>query len=127
VLIEATRDHRGAFFLGRGIEELLGERVPLLRVHVIAPFEARAERIARQVSLMPSRAEERVRRSDEENAWFYRYFFHADWTDRGRYGMTLDTAVLTPHECAQKLAHAAAHWTVSVGGSKPPHTSLRHA
>lgn len=127
VLAEAARDPRGALFLGRGIGELLGGRTPLLRIHVVAPFEVRAERIARQVSLMLSRAEERVRRSDDENAWFYRSFFQADWSDRGRYDMTLDTAVLTPYECAQKLAHAVAHWTVAAGGSRPPRMSLRHA
>jgi hypothetical protein len=36
---------------------------------------------------MRSRAEERVRRSDEENAWFYRYFFGLDWKDRTRYDL----------------------------------------
>lgn len=42
VLVEACGDHRGAFFLGRGIGELLAGRVPLFQVHVTAPLPVRA-------------------------------------------------------------------------------------
>jgi cytidylate kinase len=111
VLIEACGDRRGALFLGRGIGELLHGQAPLLRVHVVAPFDVRAERIMQQVSVMRSRAEERVRGSDEENAWFYRYFFQANWSDPARYDLILDSSVLTPNECAQRLVKAMARLT----------------
>jgi hypothetical protein len=87
VLLEVCADRRRPLFLGRGIGELLQGHVPLVRVHVVASFDVRVERIMRQVNIMRSRAEERVRRSDEENAWFYRYFFGLDWKDRTRYDL----------------------------------------
>ena len=77
-LLSAAADRRGALFLGRGIEELLRGHVALVSVHVVAPFETRVERIVQRVNIMRSRAEERVRRSDGENAWFYRHFFGLD-------------------------------------------------
>jgi hypothetical protein len=107
-LLTAATDRRGALFLGRGIEELLRGHVAVVSIHVVAPFEARVERIMRQVNIVQSRAEERVRRSDDENAWFYRYFFQVDWSDPGRYDLILDTSVLTLHECAQQLGEAVA-------------------
>lgn len=107
-LLDAATDRRGALFLGRGIEELLRGHVGLVSVHVVAPLETRAERIMQQVNIMRSRAEERVQRSDDENAWFYRYFFQVDWSDPGRYDLILDTSVLTLHECAQQLGEAVA-------------------
>jgi cytidylate kinase len=110
-LLDAATDRRGALFVGRGIEELLRGHVPLLSVHVVAPFETRVERIMRQVNIMRSRAEERVRRSDEENAWFYHYFFHVHWADPDRYDLIFDTSILTPHECAQQLAKTMAQWS----------------
>jgi hypothetical protein len=103
-LLAACRDSPGALFLGRGIGELLQGYVPVLRVRVVAPFALRCERIMRQVNLHRPRAEERVRRSDDENAWFYRYFFQVDWSEPGRYDLILDTSVLTPVEAAQELA-----------------------
>ena len=83
-LLDAPADRRGALFVGRGIEELLRGHVPLLSVHVVAPFETRVERIMRQVNIMRSRAEERVHGSDGENTWFYRTFFGIDWNGLAR-------------------------------------------
>jgi len=117
VLLAACRDSRGALFLGRGIGELLEGHAPLIRIRVVAPFELRCQRIMRQVNIMRSRAEERVRRSDAENAWFYHYFFGFDWTDPDRYDLILDTSILTPHECARQLAETI---TQRGGADAPP-------
>jgi cytidylate kinase len=108
-LLEACSNRRGTLFLGRGIGELLQGHVPLVRVHVVGSFDVRVERIMRQVNIMRSRAEERVRRSDEENAWFYRYFFGLDWTDPAPYDLILDTSTGTVRE-------AASRWGLRVRG-----------
>lgn len=107
-LMAACRASRGALFLGRGISELLHGHVPLLRTRVVAPFELRCQRIMRQVNLTSSRAEERVRRSDEENAWFYRHFFGLNWDDSARYDLIIDTGGLTVAEAAARVARAVA-------------------
>ncbi len=109
ILVEICADRRGVLFLGRGIGDLLRGHIPLFSVHVIAPFQTRAERIMRQVNILRSRAEERVRHSDEENAWFYRYFFQVDWSDRRRYDLVLDTSTLSPREAATHIVEAMAH------------------
>ncbi len=67
-------------------------------MHVIAPFELRVGRIERQVNVSRSRAEERVRRSDEENAWFYRTFFGIDWGDLRRPDIVIDTGTVSVAE-----------------------------
>ena len=107
-LLDAATDRRGALFVGRGIEELLRGHAPLLLVHVVAPFETRVERIMRQVNIMRSRAEERVRRSDEENAWFYRHFFALNWNDLAHYDLIIDTGSSTVAEAAARIARAVA-------------------
>lgn len=107
-LLAACGDSRGALFLGRGIGELLAGHVPLLRVRVVAPFELRCQRIMRQVNVPLSRAEERVRRSDEENAWFYRRFFGLNWNDPARYDLILDNGSVTIEEAASRIASALA-------------------
>lgn len=108
VLLEACSDKRGALFLGRGIGELLQGHVPMFRVHVVASFDVRVERIMRQVNLMRSRAEERVRRGDEENAWFYHHFFGLNWNDSARYDLIIDTGGSTVAEAAAGIARAVA-------------------
>lgn len=117
-LLAVCRDSRGALFLGRGIGELLDGHVPLLRIRVVAPFELRCQRIMRQVNLPRSRAEERVRRSDDENAWFYRHFFGLDWTDWTSYDLIIDTGSTTVEQAAARIARAVAglHETASTGG-----------
>lgn len=109
VLLEICAGRRGALFLGRGIRELLQGHVPLFSVHIVAPFETRVERIMQQVSIPRSRAEERVRHSDDENTWFCRYFFRVDWSDRSRYDLVLDTSVLSPREAARRVAETMPH------------------
>jgi cytidylate kinase len=52
----------------------------------------------RQVNIMRSRAAERVQRSDDENAWFYRHSFGLDWTDHAVYDLILDTTTGTVGE-----------------------------
>lgn len=108
VLLETCADRRGALFLGRGIGELLAPHVPILRVHVVAPFDLRCERIMRQVNIPRSRAEERVQRSDEENAWFYGHFFELDWKDWTRYDLVIDTDSISVREGAVRIAAAVA-------------------
>ncbi len=114
-LLEACSEKRGALFLGRGIGEMLQGRVPLFQVHVVAAFDVRVERIMRDINIMRSRAEERVRRSDEENAWFNHYFFGCDWNDRARYDLVVDTSRSTVGEAAARIA-------ATVVG--PPETAL---
>ena len=109
ILLEICADRRGVLFLGRGIRELLQGHVPLFSVHIVAPFQTRAERIMQQVNIPRSRAEERVRHSDDENAWFSRYFFRVDWSDRRRYDLVLDTSVLSPREAARRVAETMPH------------------
>lgn len=109
IVLELCAGGRGALFLGRGIRELLLGHAPLVSVHVVAPFQTRVERIMRQVNLLRPRAEERVRHSDGENAWFYRYFFDVDWADRRRYDLVLDTATMHPKDAAQRIARAVGH------------------
>jgi cytidylate kinase len=114
VLLEVCAARRGALFLGRGIAELLQDSVPLFRVHVGAPFQVRAERIMQQVNITRSRAEERVRRSDAENAWFYRYFFRVDWKDRARHDLIIDTSTSSSGEASARIAGAVSEFQVAV-------------
>ena len=104
-LLDGCADRRGALFFGRGIGQLLQGHVPLFRVHVVASFDARVERIMRDVNIMRSRAEERVHRSDAENAWFYRHFFGLDCNAPGLYDLIIDTATHTVAEAALRIIH----------------------
>jgi cytidylate kinase len=60
----------------------------------------------KQVNLPKFAARDRVQRSDEENAWFSRYFFQVDWSERSRYDLILDTSTVSPQEAARRLVKA---------------------
>jgi hypothetical protein len=97
-------------WLDQGGYRLFARREDRPRVHLAAlrPALLGAAAHRRGALFLGRRIEERVPRSDAENAWFYRYFFQVDWSDPGRYGLILDTSVLTLHESAQQLGEAVA-------------------
>ncbi len=109
ILLKICADPRGALFFGRGIRELLQGYISLFSAHIVASFDTRVERIMRQVNLPRFGAQDRVHRSDKENAWFYHYFFHVDWSDRSRHDLVLDTSTVSPQEAARRLVAAIRH------------------
>ncbi len=105
-LLEICAEPPGTLLLGRGIRELLQGLIPFLAVHITASYDTRVGRIMQRANLPRVVAEDRVRRSDEENAWFYRCFFQVNWSDRSRYDLVLDTSMVTPEEAMRSLVTA---------------------
>jgi cytidylate kinase len=89
-----------AVLLGRGAQWLLRGLPHVLRVRLVAPFEAR---VARLTAALSSQADERVdpreaghmiRRSDAEKAGRMRYLYGVDLTDPLLYDLTINDAHL---------------------------------
>lgn len=87
---------------GRGGQDLLEGINSVLRVRIIAPFEARVERWAEREWLDPDRARKLVRRSDQQRAGFIKYYFDRDWDDPLSYDLVINTERLS-EESAVRL------------------------
>jgi cytidylate kinase len=87
----ATLGRRGsAVIVGRGAAFLLG-RDEALRVFLVAPRPVRIERYAKVKELPIDRADEALRRAEEQRAEFARLQFGAQQEDPLHYDLVLNT------------------------------------
>jgi cytidylate kinase len=102
----ASLGERGAaVVLGRGAQFILPpERA--LRVLVVAPHEARVERLAKQESLSREQAEARLAARDAERREFLLHHFRRDPDAAEHYDLTLNLGTLS-QDAALDLAEAA--------------------
>jgi cytidylate kinase len=87
---------------GRGGQDLLQRINSVLRVRIIAPFEARVESWAEREWLDPELARVLVRRSDQQRAGFIKYYFDRDWEEPINYDLIINTLRLS-EDMAVKL------------------------
>ena len=80
---------------GRGGQDLLAGIDSVLRVRIIAPFEERVERWAEREWIDPERARRLVRKSDQQRAGFFKYYFDRDWDDPLGYDLVINTQRLS--------------------------------
>lgn len=96
----------GAVLLGRGAPYILRPE-HTLRVLVVAPFEARVARRAKERGLSEPEAERQLRRDDAERRQFLAHHFRVDPDDPTRYDLTVNTAGLTRQAACELVAAAA--------------------
>jgi hypothetical protein len=91
-------------FLGRGANWFLDSRYGL-RVRTVAPFEARARRVAEREGIDIGEAERKVRDADASRAAFIRQVYRRDIDDPLGYDLVLNTESLGI-EAAAETVHA---------------------
>lgn len=92
--------------VGRGAEYILPGQFGL-RARMVAPFDVRVERIAREQALSTEAADILVRKVDQERRNFIRSHFQRDTRDPLHYDLVVNTGALTAEGTAEIVLAAA--------------------
>lgn len=93
--------------VGHGAQCLLRQRPGTLHVRVVAPFEARAERVARRAGTPVEVARAEVTRRDKQRERYLRHHFGCDPGDPLLYALQVNTARLTVEQCVATVLSVA--------------------
>ena len=94
-----------AVILGRGANVILGPK-RALRVRCVAPAELRVARLAERLGLDPHQARRMAAEEDERRIRWVRQSVGGDIRDPTRYDLVLNTAFMTPSQCAAAVVAA---------------------
>lgn len=111
-VVQQIANQQSAVIFGHGAAQTLADRSGVLRVFVVAPFERRVERHAREEGLSLEKSRQQVRENDRARAEFFRHYYNIDWLDSRRYDLTVNTARLTDVVAAGLIVTAARALTV---------------
>lgn len=115
--IAATRN---AVILGRGGFFVLSGYSDVLNVHVSAPEELRAERIAKRDDITSAEALPKIEKNDKAREVFVRRFYGAKWADDGSYDLVVDTGELSDSDAIDRIVQEQAR---HIGESTGPKSS----
>jgi len=94
--------------LGRGGQMVLRDWPGALHVHITAPLEVRAARVAEERGISRQLAERLVRESDRRKRDYIRHFYNnADWRNPRYYHLIIDTGRISPEVAAEIIIRAA--------------------
>jgi cytidylate kinase len=109
-VIQEYADRGNVVLLGRGAHIILADDARLFRVHLVADFETRIERIATQYKLRGKKGLEEARRmvidSDYARAAYHTYLFNVGWNDPLNFELVLNTTELTMEQAAEAVLAA---------------------
>jgi cytidylate kinase len=97
-----------AIIIGRGGQMILRDHPVALHVHLFAPAELRARRLAARLGISEQEAARRIAASDEEKKLYIRFMHdNANWKDPKYYHLMINTAAVPPEVAAQIIMLAA--------------------
>jgi cytidylate kinase len=97
-----------AIIVGRGGQVMLRDWPGALHVHVYAPPEIRAQRLAERYNITKLDAQRRIERSDERKRAYIRNMHrNANWKDMKYYDLAINSEHLTPEVMAQTILTVA--------------------
>ncbi|MDB4873874.1 MAG: Cytidylate kinaselike family [Gemmatimonadetes bacterium] len=77
--------------VGHGAQCIFADRSDAMHIRVVAPLNARLQRIATRMNLDPSAAAALVRRADEDRQSYVQRYFHRDWRNPLLYDLQVNT------------------------------------
>ena len=97
-----------AVIVGRGGQMVLRDWPTALHVHLYAPVDVRARRLAARHSITEKQGQARIKRSDEEKRQYIRYMHgNANWKNLQYYHLAIDTGAIEPEVAARIIIEAA--------------------
>lgn len=105
-LIEDVAKEGRAIIVGRGAQYILAGRQDVLHVFILAPLEARIERVMQNEGLARDAAEQRITGMDRIRADYAHKFYHADWHHPSHYHLSIDSGVLGEVGAADLIVQA---------------------
>ncbi len=103
-----TASRGNVILRGWGAVRLLHGIPHVLCLRVCAPMEARVAEMMRRLGVSERTARREIERNDAAHSGVLQRFFGADWRDPLDYDMVLNTANLTPGDCADLIVETAA-------------------
>jgi cytidylate kinase len=104
--IRAAYEQNNMVILGRGGQAILQDMPDVFHVRVVAPLEARLERIRQEKKgISESTAQEWAIQQDRKTADYLKRFFGIRWDDPMLYHMVINTAKLEPWLAAQAIVN----------------------
>lgn len=100
VLLEAAR-RLPLIVVGHGGNCLFRNRTDVLRVRVIAPFDVRAERVARRTGVSATQAAADVRRRDADRQHYLQRYYNTNVNDPCEYDLQINTGAVPLDEAAR--------------------------
>jgi cytidylate kinase len=109
-VIQEEVDKGDVVVIGRGAGVILADDPRLFRVHFVADFETRIQRIAAEQRLKGSKGLDEARRlvneSDYARAAFHMYLFNVDWNSPLLYDLVLNTTEITLDQATEIVVQA---------------------
>lgn len=100
IIREQARD-RSVVVIGRGAPILLKDFPGVLRVFVIAPIEARIDRLSQRTGCSRDDALKQIKSSDQHRAAYMKQHFGVDWRDPHLYDLVVNSGTLGVEEAAR--------------------------
>jgi cytidylate kinase len=99
-----------AIVVGRGGQMILQDWPGALHVHLYAPEEVRARRLAERLDISEAAARHRIAQSDEQKRQYIRHMYgNANWKNLKYYHLAISTDHIPPEVAAQMIILAAKH------------------
>lgn len=111
LVIADVAKHGSLVIVGRAARWILGDRHDALHVRLVAPFEARVERVAGREGVGHKRAEALARDADRARAAHIQRYYDADWEDPLNYHLVLNTGILSVPVSTDLIVEAARRLT----------------
>ncbi|MFH1491266.1 MAG: cytidylate kinase-like family protein [Pseudomonadota bacterium] len=93
--------------IGHGSQMLLRDFECALHVHIHASEQTRIQNMMKQKNVSEEAALKLIRKSDHEQAGFFRFAFQMDWTDTSLYDLIINTEQLGLDTAAHLIMEAA--------------------
>ena len=92
--------------IGRGGQYFFGDLPGTMKIHVIAPYKLRLQRIKVRFSCDNLKAEKTMQTNDRERSGFHNFFFNIDWQDSRLYDLVINTQHLSPKKAVEIIIDA---------------------
>lgn len=104
-VLNSLSEKGSAIILGRGAN-FLPKHHPRLDVRIIAPLEARVERLVQRDGITPTQALAAIRHSDQQRRDFTHHVYKGRWDEAGNYDLVISTGFLSVVEAAELVEDA---------------------
>lgn len=105
--IEQYAEQGNTVIVGRGGQIILRDWQAALHVHLYAPPEIRARRLAQRLKILETDARQRIGASDEEKKRYITHLYNnADWKDLRFYHLVFNTALIAPEAVVKIIVRA---------------------
>lgn len=105
-VIKRAYERGNVVIVGRGGQVVLQRKPDVLHVLMVAPLEARVERVMREQDISEADARRYIQQRDKATREYLQLFFKVKWDDPTLYNLTLDTSKMSLEVAAQTIVEA---------------------